>query len=176
MRPHWFWKHLKSWMSGPESVQTFSRTTWSTWWRHTKESSFFPIFCSKKMQAPDLWPVFAEVVSKAMPQMRSLMPQSLIVVYTAPAVASPVPFNFSTARSWLIPDPDSKIGRRSTVSSPVKSGNSLPSQWTVRGTSTWKPSFTLLARLERWRRLALKIEDLLMFSSLLAPSWQLLWQ
>ncbi|KAE9536726.1 hypothetical protein AGLY_006959 [Aphis glycines] len=55
---------------------------------------------------------------------------------TAFDIAFPVPdSSFGTLRSLLTPSPDTRIGRRSTLSFPVISGNILPSQCTVRGQS-----------------------------------------
>ena len=74
-------------ISGPEEGGNVSDQKFKNMLRQAKDSNF----SSRIVHVPDLRLVFHNVISKVMPQMRDLIPQSSIDATTAEAVISPVP-------------------------------------------------------------------------------------
>ena len=115
------------------------------------QPSVWPRRCFRMMQAP-LWrPVFELVVSKHIPWTLSSAPHSFSTSNTAYAWASPVSDgSFGTASSCDSPLLVTSTGRPSTFLVPVRSGKSLPFQWTIRGNFGWNWSLISFDVAFRW--------------------------
>ena len=135
------------------------------WCRHARKRRFLSRAWDRSSQAPCRIPAFEAVVSNERAWTRHLISQSSRQSSTAWACVWPDPESIlGTARSFSTPSPDTRTGKRSTVSFPVRSSIIFPSQWTTRGPLTEKVSFMVFARSDRRRARRRWIEDLLILS------------
>ena len=134
------WNLLKMRISGPvegpRHTPKASAKALQTWCRQAIHSKFRPIADSRREHAPFILPVLQAVVSKHIPMMSFSDCHDCRSSKTTSAAALPEPeVNFGTPRSFVLPSISEVIrtDSRSTlwILSPVKSGGSFPSQWTI---------------------------------------------